>query len=288
MISLGVVLRDARSRLASALGLEPAVAALEAHVLLGYVLNKSRAYLLAHPEVALDDASLAPFAALLKRRLNGEPIAYILGRREFYGLEFSVTPDVLIPRSDTELLVELALAIIPDSAALEVLDLGTGSGVIAISIAKLRPNVRVTAIDQSCAALLVAKDNAHKLGATNLRFLQSDWFAALDMDARFDVIVGNPPYIAENDAHLSQGDLRFEPKAALASGVEGVDAIRAIASKAAQHLTLPGRLLLEHGFEQGAACRKILAEHSFQEIYSYCDIAGFERVTAGNPPGTKP
>ena len=286
--TLGIALRAARDRLVQALGLDPSVAGLEAQVLLGHVLNQPRAYLMAHPEAALSDASQAQFEALLTRRERGEPIAYILGEWEFFGLTLRVTPDVLIPRPDTELLVELALALIPDGETLEVLDLGTGSGAVAIAIAKQRPKAHVTAIDQSGEALAVARDNAHRLGAANLRFMQGDWFAPLDMGARFDVIAGNPPYIAERDAHLAQGDLRFEPKAALASGADGLDAIRAIASQAAQHMTPTGWLLLEHGFEQGAACREILAEHGFQEISSHRDLAGLERVTAGRPADTQP
>ena len=281
--ALGAALRAARNRLVPALDLEPSVAALEAQVLLGHVLNRSRSYLLAHAEVTLSDSDQAQYEALLTRREHGEPIAYILGEREFFGLTFRVTPDVLIPRPDTELLVTLALALSPEEATWAVLDLGTGSGAIAIAIATQRPKARVIAIDQSGEALLVARDNALRLGATNLGFLQGDWFAPLAKGARFDVIVGNPPYIAEHDAHLSQGDLRFEPKAALTSGREGLDAIRAIVYKAAHHITSSGCLLLEHGFEQGAACRKIFTEHGFQKISTHRDLAGQERVTTGRP-----
>ena len=286
--SLGAALRSARSRLVQALGLDPSVAGLEAQILLGHALNRPRAYLLAHPEAVLSDLNQAQFDTLLTRRERGEPIAYILGEREFFGLILRVTPEVLIPRPDTELLVTLALALIPEGATLKVLDLGTGSGAIAIAIALQRPKAQVIAIDQSGEALVIARDNAHSLGATNLRFLQGDWFTPLDTGARFDVIVGNPPYIAEGDVHLSQGDLRFEPKAALTSGTEGLDAIRAIASKAAPHMTPAGQLLLEHGFDQGAACRKILADNSFQGISSHRDLAGLERVTTGRPPGIPP
>lgn len=279
--ALGAALRAARSRLELALDLEPGVAGLEAQVLFGHVLSRPRAYLLAHAEIVLSDSHQTQFEALLTRREQGEPIAYILGEREFFGLTFRVTPDVLIPRPDTECLVTLALALMPEEATCEVLDLGTGSGAIAIAIATQRPKARVTAIDQSVEALLVAKDNALRLRATNLEFLQGDWFAPLATGARFDLIVGNPPYIAEHDPHLSQGDLRFEPKAALASGREGLDAIRAIASKAAHHLSATGCLLLEHGFEQGEICRKIFAEHGFQQISTHRDLAGLERVTTG-------
>ena len=279
--ALGAALRAARGRLVQALGLDPSVAGLEAQVLLGHALNQPRAYLLAHADVVLSNSNQAQYEALLTRRERGEPIAYILGEREFFGLTFRVTPDVLIPRPDTECLVTLALALMPEEATWEVLDLGTGSGAIAIAIATQRPKARVAAIDQSVEALLVAKDNALRLRASNLEFLQGDWFAPLATGARFDLIVGNPPYIAEHDPHLSQGDLRFEPKAALASGREGLDAIRAIASKAAHHLTSTGCLLLEHGFEQGETCRKIFTEYGFQKTSTHRDLAGLERVTTG-------
>ena len=281
--ALGAALRAARNRLVQALDLEPSVAALEAQVLLGHVLNRSRAYLLAHAEVTLSDSDQDQYEAILTRREHGEPIAYILGEREFFGLTFRVTPEVLIPRSDTELLVTLALALIPEAAAWEVLDLGTGSGAIAIAIATQRPKAHIIAIDQSAEALLVAQDNALRLGATNLGFLQGDWFAPLATGARFDVIVGNPPYIAEQDTHLSQGDLRFEPKAALASGRDGLNSIRDIVSEAAQHLKKSGCLLLEHGFEQGLVCRKLFNEHGFLKISTHRDLAGQERVTIGRP-----
>ncbi len=283
MPTIGDVLIQGRVALKHALTLTEREAGLETHILLGRALCKPRAYLLAHRDDPIDPTTLADFNALIERRLGGEPIAYILGEREFFGFTLRVTPAVLIPRPDTELLVELALALIPEQAACEVLDLGTGSGAVAIAIAKQRLKARITAIDQSAEALAVARDNAQRLGASNVHFLQGDWFAPLPPDARFDVIVGNPPYIAEGDAHLAQGDLRFEPKAALASGADGLDAIRAIAGRVAQHLTPQGWLLLEHGFEQGHACRKVLAEHGLQEVSSHRDLAGLERVTAGRP-----
>jgi release factor glutamine methyltransferase len=281
--TIGDALTQARAALKQALTLDEREAGLEAHILLGQTLSKPRAYLLAHREEPLAPATLADFNALIERRRQGEPIAYILGEREFFGLTLRVTPAVLIPRPDTELLVELALALIPEQAAYEVLDLGTGSGAVAIALAKHRPQARVTAIDQSGEALAVARDNAQRLGTSNVRFLQGDWFAPLDPEARFDVVVGNPPYIAEGDAHLAQGDLRFEPTAALASGADGLDAIRAIVSQALRHLTPAGWLLLEHGFEQGKTCRQIFAEHGFEEISSHRDLAGLERITSGRP-----
>ena len=275
-MTLDAVIRDARLKLSAALSLEPKIAALEAQILLAHTLKTSRTYLLTHPELKLDPANTTTFTALLKRRLEGEPIAYLIEQREFFGLALRVTPAVLIPRSDTELLVELALAMIPQNARTTVLDLGTGSGAIAIAIAKMRPMSLVTAIDQSAEALAIAKENVHQHKVTNLQLLLGSWFTPLETNTRFDVIVGNPPYIAENDSHLSQGDLRFEPAAALTSGADGLDAIRTIACKAAQHLTAAGWLLLEHGFEQGAACRKILFNFGFQSICSHRDLAGQE------------
>lgn len=286
MPTIGDTLTEARAALKQALTLDEREASLEAHILLGQALAKPRAYLLAHREQAIEPATLATFHALLDRRLGGEPIAYILGEREFFGLMLRVTPDVLIPRPDTELLVELALALIPDNTPCEVLDLGTGSGAVAIAIAKHRPVAHVTAIDQSAAALAVARTNARRLNAANIRFLQGDWFTPLDARARFDLIVGNPPYIAEDDPHLNQGDLRFEPRTALASGRDGLDAVRGIIAMAPRYLKPEGRLLLEHGFEQGAACRQIFESHGFREVSSHRDLAGLERITEGHLPAT--
>lgn len=288
MSTIGGTLTSARAALKQALGLDEREAGLEAHILLGHALSKPRAYLLAHRDEAADPAAFANFHALLQRRLLGEPIAYILGEREFFALTLRVTPDVLIPRQDTELLVELALARAPEHEACDVLDLGTGSGAVAITIAKHRPAANVTAIDQSGAALAVAQDNARRLKVANIRFIQGSWFAPLDKNARFDVIVGNPPYIAEQDPHLEQGDLRFEPSDALVSGADGLDAIRTIVAEAASHLKPNGQLLLEHGFEQGAACRGIFAVHGFRGIFSHRDLAGHERATVGSPAQRSP
>jgi release factor glutamine methyltransferase len=279
--TVGDTLAEARASLKRTLPLDDREAGLEAHVLLGHALAQPRAYLIAHRDTPIEPGTLTTFHTLLERRLRGEPVAYLLGEREFFGLALRVTPDVLIPRPETELLVDLALARIPDGTACEVLDLGTGSGAVAIAIAKHRPAARVTAIDQSAAALAVAQDNARRLSAANVRFLQGNWFAPLEESTSFDLIVGNPPYIAEGDRHLSQGDLRFEPQAALASGSDGLEAIRLIAAGAPRHLNTRGKLLLEHGFEQGDACRRIFAENGFQEISSHLDLAGLERVTEG-------
>lgn len=282
--SLGVALRAARSRLAQAPGLEPNVAGLEAQALLGHVLHRPRAYLLAHPEAALSDADQAQFEALLARREHGEPIAYLTGQREFYGLKFLVTPDVLIPRPETELLVDLALEQIPPDAPMRILDLGTGSGAIAITLAKHRPQAQITAVDVSPQALAIARQNAARLGTPHIRFVGSNWFSGLDESSRFELIVANPPYVAENDPHLAQGDVRFEPLMALTSGAEGLDAIRHIAQASLRFLTVSGRLLFEHGYDQEALSRNLLHSLGYGDIACYPDMSGQPRVTGGKKP----
>ncbi len=279
--SLGVALRAARSRLGQALELDPSVAGLEVQVLLGHVLKRPRAYLLAHPEVALSDSHHAQFDALLTRRELGEPIAYLTGQREFYGLDFLVTPDVLIPRPETELLVDLALKQIPLDTPMHILDLGTGSGAIAITLAKHRPLALITAVDASARALAIARENAARLGTLNIRFIESNWFSGVNESSRFALIVANPPYVAENDPHLVQGDVRFEPIMALTAGTDGLDAIRHIAQASPRFLTVGGRLLFEHGFDHGAACRVLLQEEGYAEITTQHDLAGLERLTTG-------
>lgn len=280
-------LNDFRRRgadaLAAALGLDPREAHLEAQILLCRAIQQPRSWLVSHDRDPLSPEQAAAFTALLERRLTGEPIAYILGEREFYSLNFKVTPAVLIPRPDTELLVELALDRIPAGHPCRVLDLGTGSGAVAISLALHRPRADVTAVDQSAAALAVAGENARQLGARNLRLLPSNWYSAL-AGATFDLIVANPPYIAAADPHLAQGDVRFEPAAALASGKDGLDDIRTIVQGAAAHLKPAGWLLFEHGYDQAAACRELLAQAGFEQVASAADLAGIERVTYGQRP----
>ena len=255
-------------------------ARLEARVLLQAALNKDRAWLLAHGNNALDAEAHNRFETLLTRRLRGEPIAYIVGTREFYGLQFRVTPATLIPRPDTETLVEAALARMAADSACSVLDLGTGSGAIAIAIAAARPQAKVTAVDRSSDALQVAQDNAKCLNIVNVALLQSDWFSALD-NRRFDLIVSNPPYIAADDLHLQQGDLRFEPLTALAAGADGLDCIRVIVAEAKTHLYPRGWLLLEHGYDQAAQVRALLGDAGYDEVTSLCDLAAIERITLG-------
>jgi release factor glutamine methyltransferase len=264
---------------------------IELQSLLQHVLNVPRSYLLAHPERVLNAAEFELYHALLQRRLAGHPLAYLLGEREFFGLNFKVTPATLIPRADTELLVELALARIPPSPPTplplagegrryRVLDLGTGSGAIALSIAHHRPHACVTALDFSLPALTVAQHNAQRLSLPKVRFLHSDWFAAIAGE-RFDLIVSNPPYIAAQDPHLAQGDLRFEPASALASGSDGLRDIRHLIQHAAAHLTANGWLLLEHGYDQAEAVRKLLSAAGYNAVFSACDLAGIARVSGG-------
>ena len=278
--TLSQILIQDQARLIQALCLDKTDARLEAQVLLGRALGVAKSYLIAHSDEALTPEQLAQYQSLIERRLKGKPIAYILGEREFYSLNFKVTPAVLIPRPDTELLVELALTHTPQNQPCQVLDLGTGSGVVAISIAKHRPQASVTAVDQSLDALAVARENATTLAASNIVFTHSDWYSAL-AGKKFDVIVSNPPYIEANDLHLKQGDLRFEPISALASGEDGLDSLRHIIGQAHAHLLPHGWLLFEHGYNQAAKCRALLVEHGFKQVESKRDLSGIERVTLG-------
>jgi release factor glutamine methyltransferase len=263
--------------LLAALPLDP----LENRILLCHATGLSRVQLITQAERPLLDAEAARLAALVQRRLDGEPIAYIVGRREFFGLDFEVSDAVLIPRPDTELIVELALERLPQNG--RMLDMGTGSGAIAVAAAHTRPDARVTALDVSDAALDVARRNAAANGA-QVRFLRSDWFGALQADERFELIASNPPYIAAGDEHLSQGDLRFEPVGALTDHADGLSALRTIIDGSPRHLEPGGWLLLEHGYDQAAAVRALLAERGFSEVQSWRDLAGIERTSGGKAP----
>jgi release factor glutamine methyltransferase len=322
-------------------------AKLEAQLLLQHVLNVNRAWLIAHEHENVPPSIEAAYRAMLERRLNGEPIAYILGYREFYGLKLKVTADTLIPRADTETLVEAALAKIllmvrqahherkllasvrPElvegqqndnisspsfprrresmlnlnqkmdsrlrgndelsnfseiSQPLCILDLGTGSGAIALAIAKHCPQAHLTALDASQAALDIAIENSQNLKITNVKFVLSDWFSGLKSNGeneKFDIIVSNPPYIEAADTHLKQGDLRFEPLSALASGADGLDAIRTIITQAQNHLNPHGWLMLEHGYNQAEVVAALLKKADFSEISHAKDLAGINRVTLG-------
>ena len=254
--------------------------ALDARVLLCHVMERDAGYLIAHPDARLGSGRQHTLEALVARRRTGEPVAYITGRREFFGLDFKVTPAVLIPRPETELLVELGLERVPENQPCRVLDLGTGSGCIAISIARNRPLASVTATDNSSEALALAEENARALDVRNVDFAAGEWYAAVD-DRRFDLIVSNPPYVADGDPHLAQGDLRFEPRAALIAGAEGLDAICRIVAHAATHLAAGGWLLFELGFDQAACCRALLQAAGFGPIYAWKDVAGHDRVCGG-------
>jgi release factor glutamine methyltransferase len=258
----------------AALPLDP----LENRLLLCHALGLTRVGLITQSHRILTDAEASALEALVARRLAGEPIAYILGKREFFGLDFRVTDAVLIPRPDTELLVELALERLPQGGS--VLDMGTGSGAIAVAIAHTRPDASVSALDASPAALDVARANAAANGAA-VRFLHSDWYAALGAD-RFDLIVSNPPYIASGDAHLSQGDLRFEPVSALTDHADGLSHLRRIVAGAGAHLKPGGWLLMEHGYDQAAQVRQLLAASGYAEVQSWRDLAGIERVSGAS------
>lgn len=254
--------------------------ALETRMLLEHVLARPRAWLLAHDTDPLPDHAVQAFHLLVQRRQAGEPMAYILGRREFMQWDFEVDAQVLIPRPDTELLVETAQAWLAGRAQARVLDMGTGSGAIAVSLALLCPQAEVTASDRSPGALTVARRNGQRLGAS-VRWLQGDWYAALPETETFDLIVSNPPYIAEGDPHLTQGDLRFEPGEALASGGDGLLDLRRIIDGATARLVPGGALWLEHGWDQAAAVRTLLQEAGLVAVESRRDLAGIERISGG-------
>jgi release factor glutamine methyltransferase len=250
----------------------------EVEVLLAHALGRDRAWLYAHADDPLPVEQAIEFHRLLTRRAAGEPVAYLVGRREFWSLDLVVTPDVLIPRHETELLVELALQKIPQGKKMEIADLGTGSGAVALALARERPQARVLATDISDAALAVARGNAQRLGIGNVEFAQGDWCAALG-ERKFELIVANPPYVADVDLHLVRGDLRFEPPVALASGAAGLDAIAIIVRGAPAHLQPGAWLLFEHGFEQGSAARAALEQSGFVAVSTYSDLEGRERVS---------
>lgn len=274
-------MRRVRDSLAAAAARLPGEEArLEAEVLLLHLLQRPRAWLFAHAEDELDAALAESYEQLLQRRLAGEPVAYLTGEREFWSLPLQVSAATLIPRADTERLVELALERLPPGDAAVVADLGTGSGAIALAIARERPQALVVATDRSAAALAVAAGNARKLSIGNVEFVRGDWFDGLQGRV-FDLIASNPPYIAARDPHLSQGDLRFEPVTALASGTDGLDDLRRIIADAAAHLHPGGWLLLEHGYDQGEAVRGLLTAVGFAEVATWRDLGGQERVSGG-------
>lgn len=255
----------------------------EARLLLQHATGRSPAWLEAHRDDSLDDGIQKHFEQWVNRRAAGEPVAYLLGAREFFGREFQVSPAVLIPRPETELLIEWAIPWLRDRPGATVLDLGTGSGCLAITLALECPDAQLTAVDQSIDALAMAANNATRLGAP-VAWCQSNWFDAVQAD-RFDLIVSNPPYIAEGDRHLSEGDLRYEPPAALSSGPEGLDALRCIVAEAPAHLKKGGGLMVEHGYDQAAAVAALFAAAGFSPVSQHADLAGIVRMTAGASAG---
>lgn len=252
---------------------------LEAEVLLAHALSTPRSFLYANPELELPDLRTEAFRKLVKRRARGEPLAYLTGTREFWSLPLRVTPDVLIPRHETELLVEAGLEHIPDHRPVRVADLGTGSGAIALAIASERGGAEVHATDISQAALGVARHNAERLGLPGVRFHAGSWCQPLS--GRFEAILSNPPYVAAGDPYLLSGDLPHEPALALSSGPDGLDAIREIVRQGPDYLVPRGWLMLEHGRDQGAALRALLAEHGYTAVETRRDLSGQERVTLG-------
>jgi len=256
-------------------------ARLDSQVLLAYALNVSRTWLFTWPDKALDGATLTALNALIEERKSGTPIAYITGYRDFWSLRLKVTPDTLIPRADTELLVETALTLKNVEKPCDVIDLGTGTGAIALSLANECPSWRITATDINPETLAVAKENAQTL-ELSVSFKESAWFDAIN--DRYDLVISNPPYIESDDPHLQQGDLRFEPAGALASGKDGLDDIRLLVQQALKHLKKDGYLLLEHGYQQAEAVRSLMAKAGYTDIETHQDIEDRDRVTLGKIP----
>jgi release factor glutamine methyltransferase len=260
------------------------LAPLDAQALLAHVLSRDRAWLIAHATDPLAAADVEAFFVLARRRRDGEPVAYLTGRREFWGLLLTVDRSVLIPRPETETVVEHALRKLPRDRPVRVLDLGTGSGAIALAIARERPQATVMATDCSGAALEIARENAERLGLANVEFVETDWFEGLPRAEPFDVIASNPPYVARGDPHLREGDVRFEPAAGLTSGAEGLDALTVIAGAARDRLVPSGWLVVEHGFDQAPKVRDLLIGGGFRDIASFRDLSGIPRVAAGRAP----
>jgi release factor glutamine methyltransferase len=257
-------------------------ARLDAELLLAAALGKSRSFLHTWPERIVPSEAALVFAEYLQRRRSGEPVAYILGQQGFWKLDLEVAPHTLIPRPDTELLVETALDLLPATPA-KVLDLGTGSGAIALALASERPAWNVTAVDRVLEAVALAERNRQRLQLHNVSVLNSHWFGALQ-GQRYQLIVSNPPYIAAADPHLAAGDVRFEPESALVAGHDGLDDLRLIIAQAPQHLAAGGWLMLEHGYDQAVAVRDLLLSQGFTEVHSRVDLGGHERISLGRLP----
>lgn len=255
-------------------------AQLDAEVLLCHCLQKNRSFLRAWPEHLLNSQQISQFQALIAQRQYGTPIAYLTRQREFWSRNFSVSPDVLIPRPDSELLIELSLDWLPADQTSKIIDLGAGSGILALTLAAERPQVEMLATDISAAAIKIAQLNADQLQINNVQFLQSNWFDRVT-DVGFDLVISNPPYIAANDPHLRQGDVRFEPQSALISDENGLKDIRLIVAQARKHLKNGGRLLIEHGYNQQAEVQAIFRQFDYHQIHTHQDLSGNPRVTSG-------
>lgn len=258
-------------------------ARLDAELLLAAALGKPRSFLHTWPERIVSSEAALTFASHLQRRRTGEPVAYILGQQGFWKLDLDVAPHTLIPRPETEMLVEAALELVPGFAPTRVLDLGTGTGAIALALASERPVWQVTAVDRVLEAVALAEHNRQRLHLDNATVLSSHWFSSLE-GQRFDLIISNPPYIAAEDPHLAAGDVRFEPSSALVAGADGLDDIRMIVAQAPTYLNGEGWLLLEHGYDQGAAVRDLLSSHGFEKIQTRRDLGDHERITFGRLP----
>lgn len=277
-VPVAQLLDEGRARLAG--GESPRA---DAEILLGHLLGRSRTWLLTWPEARVEDDIQRAYRQLIERRHAGEPVAHLVGHRAFWGFELHVTPAVLIPRPDTEILVERALEFLP-AGPCRVADLGTGSGAVALALAQARSDIDVLATDISADALTVARGNAVRLGlAGRVRFVQGAWCAALG-EALFQLIVSNPPYIPAGDPHLAQGDLRFEPPGALVSGEDGLQDIRALIACVPAHLHPEGRFLFEHGYDQGEKARKLLEDAGYLDVQTFDDLGGRARVSGGCRP----
>lgn len=255
-------------------------AQIDNEILLSFVLNKPKSFLYSHPEYVLTQQEQNLYEKNLNRRLVGEPIAYIIGKRNFWSIELEVNPSTLIPRAETELLIEITLQLFNDKNNATILDLGTGSGAIALSVAVEKPQWKFKAIDNNQQTLECAKKNAKNLGIKNVEFMQSNWFSALKKE-KFDAIITNPPYLAETDLHLKQADLRFEPKSALIGGKNGLEAINLIIQESHKFLKPGGLLLIEHGYNQKEKIQNMLNKFKFINVFSVKDFQGIHRVCGG-------
>lgn len=255
-------------------------ARLDAEVLLAYILKSSRTFLFSHPEKTMDRDEHHTYEHLISQRAAGHPIAHLTGTREFWSKPLIVSADTLIPRPATELLVELTLSLLHDSSAASLIDLGTGSGAIAVALADSRPDWNIIACDSQQAALEIAQNNAAHLQLSNIHFYLSDWFSAIPVQ-QFHAIVSNPPYIAKNDPHLTQGDLRFEPHHALVSGIDGLESLTYLIKASYDRLLPGGLLLIEHGFDQKHAVERLLFDRGYDRIQCWQDNEGHDRVSGG-------